>query len=60
MTSDLLTNPKFWLDRAEEIRVLAERMVDAETKRMLGKIASDYELLARRAQNRLRGSMLDD
>jgi hypothetical protein len=37
MTSDLLTNPRYWLDRAEEIRVLAERSVHAEPKCMLEK-----------------------
>jgi hypothetical protein len=56
MTSNLLTDPRYWLDRAEEIRVLAERSVHAETKRMLETIVADYELLARRAEERLRGS----
>jgi hypothetical protein len=46
MTSNLLTDPRYWLDRAEEIRVLAERSVHAETKRMLETIVADYELLA--------------
>jgi hypothetical protein len=54
MTSNLLTNPQYWRDRAEEIRVLAERSVHTETKRMLETIVSDYELLARRAEERLR------
>jgi hypothetical protein len=54
MTSNLLTNPQYWLDRAEEIRVLAERSIHAETKGMLEKIVSDYELLAQRAEERLR------
>jgi hypothetical protein len=44
MTSDLPTNPG-----------IAERSVHAETKRMLEKIVSDYELLAPRAEERLRG-----
>jgi hypothetical protein len=56
MTSNLLTNPQYWRDRAEEIRVLAERSVHAETKRMLETIVADYELLALRAEERLRGS----
>jgi hypothetical protein len=60
MTYDLLTNPQHWRDRAKEIRVLAERSVVAETKRILEKIARDYELLARRAEERLRGSRPDD
>jgi hypothetical protein len=56
----LLTNPQYWLDRAEEIRVVAERSVHAETKRTLEKIVSDYEVLARRVEARLRGSRTDD
>jgi hypothetical protein len=53
MTFDLLTNPKFWRDRAEEIRLLAERYIHPETKRMLQNIVNDYEHLARRAEERL-------
>jgi hypothetical protein len=30
MISDLLTNPEYWADRAEEMRVLAERSAHAE------------------------------
>jgi hypothetical protein len=60
MTSDLLTNPQYWRDRAEEIRVIAERSVHAETKRALEKLVSDYELLALRAEERLRGSTPDN
>jgi hypothetical protein len=56
----MMTRINSVIDRAEEIRVLAERMVDAETNRTLEKIASDHELLARRADERLRGSTLDD
>jgi hypothetical protein len=60
MTSDLLNNPQYWRDRAEEIRQLAARSVHAETKRMLETIVADYELLARRAEERLSGSRRDD
>lgn len=56
----MMTRINSVIDRAEEIRVLAERMVDAETNRTAEKIASDYELLARRAEERVRGSTLDD
>jgi hypothetical protein len=56
----MMTRINSVIDRAEEIRVLAERMVDAETNRTLEKIASDYALLARRAEERLRGSTFDD
>jgi hypothetical protein len=51
-----MTSPQYWLDRAEEIRTLAERSVHAETKHMLQTVVADYELLARRAEERLRGS----
>jgi hypothetical protein len=41
MTSSLLTNPQYWRDRAEEIRVLAERSTHPETKRTLENIVID-------------------
>jgi hypothetical protein len=56
MTSDLLTNPQYWRDRAKEIRVLAERNTHPDTKRMLQNIAADYEHLAQRAEERLQES----
>jgi ribose 1,5-bisphosphokinase PhnN len=64
MTSNLLTNPQYWRDRAEEIRVLAERSTHPETKRMLENIvieniAIDYERLALRTEERLRESRQD-
>jgi hypothetical protein len=60
MTSDLLTNAQYWRDRAEEMRVLAERNVHAEIKRLLKKLVADYEVLARRAEERRRGSTRDN
>jgi hypothetical protein len=59
MTSNLLTNPQYWRDRAEEIRVLAERGIHPETKRMLENIVIDYLRLALRAEERLRESRQD-
>ena len=56
MTSALLTNPEYWRDRAEEVRVIAERMRDSENKRMMQNIVIGYELLAERAEERLRGN----
>jgi hypothetical protein len=56
MTSDLLINPKFWRDRAEEIRAIADRLVNQETKRMMQDIAICYEQLAQRAEERLSAS----
>jgi hypothetical protein len=55
-TSDLLTNPQYWRDRAKEIRVFAQRSTHPETKRMLQNIVADSEHLAQRAEERLQGS----
>jgi hypothetical protein len=49
VTLNLLTSP-----------MLAERNVHAETKHMLGTIVANYERLARRAEERLRGGKPDD
>jgi phage gp46-like protein len=56
MTSDLLTNPQYWRDRAKEIQGIAERSTHPETKRTLQNIAADYEHLAQRAEERLQES----
>jgi hypothetical protein len=56
MSLALLTNPQYWRDRAEEVRVIAERMRDSENKRMMQNIVIGYELLAERAEERLRGN----
>ena len=49
-------DPRQWRERAEEARVLAEQMADAETKAIMLKIAEDYEKLAQRAEQRLYSS----
>jgi hypothetical protein len=53
MTSDLLTNPQYWRDRAKEIREFAEHSIDPEAKSTLQTIAAEYEHLAQRAEERL-------
>ena len=42
-------NPEYWHRRAEEARVLAERMSNERTKKMMLKVADDYDELAVRA-----------
>jgi hypothetical protein len=49
-------DPKFWHERAEEARVLAEQMSDETAKKMMLRIAEDYDKLAVRASQRLGGT----
>jgi hypothetical protein len=44
--------PKHWRDRAEEARILAEDMGDTVSKEMMLQIATGYDRLAKRAQER--------
>jgi hypothetical protein len=47
-----LNNPDYWLGRAEEVRVIAERMIDDDAREMLLRVADTYEGLAKRAEQR--------
>ena len=50
-----INDPKHWRERAEEARVHAEQMNDPESKKAVLRIAEDYEKLAKRAEQRIRG-----
>jgi hypothetical protein len=56
MTFKLLTNPQYWRDRAEEIKAMADRIANQETKRTMQDIAICYEQLEQRAEERLSAS----
>lgn len=45
-------NPKHWRARAEEARVVAQSLADAESKRMMLQVADDYDRLADQAEKR--------
>jgi hypothetical protein len=45
---------KYWRERAEEARAVADQMNDADSKRKMLRIAQDYKELARRAELRLK------
>jgi hypothetical protein len=49
---ELLNNVEHWRGRAEETRIRAEQLADPEAKRMMLRIAADYDKLARRAAER--------
>ena len=47
-----LNDAKHWRDRATEMRTLAEDMTDVESRSIMFRLASDYERLASRAEER--------
>ena len=49
-----LNDPGYWRDRAEELRAIAETLKDLGARDMLLGCARDYDLLATRAEQRLR------
>jgi hypothetical protein len=57
MSEHPINDPKHWRDRATEARALAEQMDDPEGKRMMLKVADDYERLAQRAKERAEGRL---
>ena len=53
----ILDNPEQWLQRAEEARSIAEELSDPESRRMILRIAEDYERLTTPASRRKKGRM---
>src|SRR5262245_1049093 len=51
-----INDPKYWRERAEEARTVANEMTIPDAKRRTLRIADDYEELARRAERRLNSS----
>jgi hypothetical protein len=54
MPASFVNDPDHWSGRAEEARTLADAMSDQVSKRMMLKIADDYEELAKRAEVRVK------
>jgi hypothetical protein len=44
------STPQYWRARAEEARARADAMTDQQNRETLLRIAQDYDLLARRAE----------
>jgi hypothetical protein len=53
----ILDNPEHWLQRAEETRSIAEELSDPESRRMILRIAENYERFATHASRRKKGRM---
>ena len=45
--------PEYWRQRAERVRKLAEELFDQQSRETLVRIANNYELLAKHAQEKL-------
>jgi hypothetical protein len=56
MPRHLADDPHHWRERGEEIRVLGEAMQDSKTRTIMLRIASDYEKLVERAEQRLKST----
>jgi hypothetical protein len=46
MSHPYIDDPKYWRERAEELRSISKLLDDAEAKRQLDAIARSYEQLA--------------
>jgi hypothetical protein len=55
MPSHFVNDPQHWLDRAAEMRALAETMKDAAAKAIMLRLADDYRRLSERAKARADG-----
>ena len=53
-SSSHLNDPPYWRDRGEELRVIAERLTDGRSRAQLLECARDFDLLAHRAEERLK------
>jgi hypothetical protein len=54
----LLDNAKYWRSRAEEARMVAELLEDAQSKLIMLGIARDYERIAELAEQRVKSGGL--
>jgi hypothetical protein len=54
VSDDLLLNPKYWRDRAEEARAMAAMMQDKQAQEHLHAVARSYDRLAEVAAERVK------
>jgi len=46
----MFSSLEYWRDKADEVRAIANCMKDEETKRMMAKLASDYDRLSKQVE----------
>jgi hypothetical protein len=54
--SSHFNDPAFWRERAEELRAIAEHLADSTSREQILACAQDYDILAERAEVRLKSS----
>jgi hypothetical protein len=55
LTHPYINDPKYWRERAEELRSIAKLLDDTEAKRQMRAIAASYDRLADHMQHRSEG-----
>jgi hypothetical protein len=55
MLASFINDPEHWLERAEQMRNLADELDDEQAKETMLRIANDYGRLAQRAEKRAKG-----
>jgi hypothetical protein len=53
MFASFINDPEHWLQRAEQMRILADEIHDEQAKKTMLRIANDYGRLAERAEQGL-------
>jgi hypothetical protein len=53
--ASFINDPEHWLERAEQMRTLADELDDEQAKEFMLRIANDYGRLAKRAEQRAKG-----
>jgi len=55
MLASFINDPEHWLERAEQMRTLADELDDEQAKETMLRIANVYGRLAKRAEQRAKG-----